>query len=167
MAQCDPARPLTPPNSVRPATLAQSICHTARCHLERSVSPEAARQLTMAQSILQSTRRELQRSLSPPDRRTSDRTSVQHPLVQTPILSDEDIRRQFCAVEQELERLNTQYVTKRKSVRIDPAFMPPPDSDVSRSPSPVQPATPFSAMKRARESGQFFTGRNTTFSKCF
>ena len=63
----------------------------------------------------------------------------------TPLMSDEDLRRVFRSIEQELDNLHTQHVTRRKtgkSVRIDPAFVPLPDSDWSRSPSPAPRSSP-------------------------
>ena len=70
-------------------------------------------------------------------------------------MTDDDVRQAFRSVEQELERLRTQHVTTRKTVRIDPASVPLPDSDFSRSSSPGQHSKPSSAMQRARDSGHF------------
>ena len=66
-------------------------------------------------------------------------------LPATPLVTEASIAHKFRSVEAELER----------GSRIDPAFVPLPISDDSRSPSPVRHASPSSTLKRARDSGHF------------
>ena len=122
-------------------------------------------------------RRELSQAVSdrPSDRRSdgSDcRASDTAVAAATPAMTDEDVRLAFRSVEQELERLRTQHVTHRKSVRIDPSLervrrVPLPDSDTSRSPSPVQHTSPSMVMQRARNSGQFSPADLRLFQDAF
>ena len=116
------------------------------------------RQATLAQSVHQSAHRALQRSVSPSDR-TSNRTLGMLTNVSTPPMLDANLRRlvdNFVhSVEQDLTSLHMQHITRHKAVKIDPASVPLPDSDTSRSSAPVQWSTPSLMMKRARESGHF------------
>ena len=88
-------------------------------------------------------------------------------------MTDDDVHRAFSFVEQELERLRTQHVTCRrtsksdKSVRIDPASVPLPDSDESRSPSPTLRSSPSCVMQRAHDSGQFSSADLRLFQNAF
>ena len=89
----------------------------------------------------------------------SDQTSAMPTHVATPAILDTNLRRlvdDFVrSVEQDLSSLRMQHITRRKVGKIDPASVPLPDSDASRSSSPLQRSTPSSAMRRARESGHF------------
>ena len=76
-------------------------------------------------------------------------------LPETPLATDAAIADKFRSVEAELERLRLQHVTYLRSVQVDPASVPLPVSDDSRSPSPVNRVSPASTLKRARESGNF------------
>ena len=138
---------LTPPDTSRPATLAQSM----RRELAQSVSDRL-------QTDPKTTR-------TRSDSRIDIVPAASH-------MSDEDVRRTFCSVEKELERLRTAHVTYRKSVKFDPQLsrtsrVPLPISDNSRSPSPVLHSSPSSVMKRARDSGQFSPADLRVFQSAF
>ena len=90
----------------------------------------------------------------------------------TSVLTDNDVRRAFCSIKQELDCLRTQHVTHRKQVKIQPELLhtrpvPLSQSEDSRSSSPALRTSSSLVMQRARNSGQFSSAEINLVQQAF